>query len=110
MRITNPMGEQIYEAYCELFAAIENGINNDNFFLLREQFRNIQSQVCENEDEQKGLEAFRAHAREKHNDDGNLEVDETAVVSVSEDGGAYVAAWIWIPEEAVSSVGEGADD
>lgn len=31
MRITKPLAEQVFEAYCELFAAVENGINNENF-------------------------------------------------------------------------------
>lgn len=28
--------------------------------------------------------------------DGELEVDDDAVVSVSESGGAYVMAWVWV--------------
>jgi hypothetical protein len=36
---------------------------------------------------------------EKANDkarDGELEVDPSAIVSISEDGGAYVMAWVWV--------------
>jgi hypothetical protein len=30
------------------------------------------------------------------NRDGELEVDETSVVSLSDDNGAYVMAWLWV--------------
>lgn len=43
-------------------------------------------------------------AREKHvSHEGNVEVDDGAIVSLSSDGGAYVQAWTWVsdpePEE-----------
>ena len=39
---------------------------------------------------------LRAAARAKHQRDGEVEIDEAAEVSVSDDGGAYVAAWVWV--------------
>jgi len=54
------------------------------------------------QDEQQGeiAEAYRAAAKEMGRD-GELEVDDNAVVSFGSDPGAYVAAWIWVPNEAV---------
>lgn len=101
MRITKPLAEQVFEAYCELFAAVENGINNENFFPLRERFRSVRQQVLENETSQEQLQQYRTFAHDSHNDDGHLEVDDSAVVSVSEDGGAYVEAWVWVPNESL---------
>jgi hypothetical protein len=43
-------------------------------------------------------EAYREAAREQCRD-GELEVDDGAVVSFGGDPGAYVAAWIWVSDE-----------
>lgn len=40
-------------------------------------------------------------ARDRHQDDGEVEVDDLAVISLSEDGGAYVMAWVWVDDEDV---------
>ena len=37
-----------------------------------------------------------AHAKQR---DGELEIDGDAVVSMGEDPGAYVAAWVWVSNE-----------
>jgi hypothetical protein len=50
-------------------------------------------------------EAIRTSAIEQWAEDGQVEIDADAVVSRSEDGGAYVAAWVW-----VELVGEGSSD
>lgn len=42
---------------------------------------------------------YRTAARVKWGNDGECEIDEDATVSVSEDGGAYVSAWVWISDE-----------
>ena len=43
--------------------------------------------------------AYVAAAREKHaSDEGDVEVDEGAAVSIGNDG-AYVQAWTWVPKE-----------
>ena len=39
--------------------------------------------------------AFREAAKAECTE-GELEVDDNAIVSFSDDGGAYVAAWIWV--------------
>ena len=47
--------------------------------------------MCEVED------AYRRAAKAQQKD-GELEVDDDAVVSMGEDPGAYVQAWIWVPD------------
>jgi len=39
---------------------------------------------------------YRAAAAEQYEHDGTLEIDADAPVSLSEDGGAYVQAWVWV--------------
>jgi hypothetical protein len=41
-------------------------------------------------------EAYRAAAKELHVSEGTLEIDDGAIVSRSADGGAYIAAWVWV--------------
>ena len=41
-------------------------------------------------------EAYRAAAKEEHVSEGTLEIDPEATVSRSSDGGAYIAAWVWV--------------
>lgn len=40
--------------------------------------------------------AYRARAFDEHHRDGECEIDDGAVVSLSEDGGAYVQSWVWV--------------
>lgn len=42
------------------------------------------------------LAAYRAAVPTR---EGELEVDPNAIVSVSDDGGAYVAAWVWVTDD-----------
>jgi hypothetical protein len=44
-------------------------------------------------------------AREEHEDEGTLEIDEGALVSFSSDGGAYVQAWVWVGDDAIKQKG-----
>lgn len=39
---------------------------------------------------------YREAAKEQFVEEGTLEIDDGAVVSISSDGGAYVAAWVWV--------------
>jgi predicted dehydrogenase len=57
--------------------------------------------VADEPDSQTGprAEAYRKAAREQHEDEGTLEVDDNAVVSFGDDDGAYVAAWVWVGKE-----------
>jgi len=42
-------------------------------------------------------EWFRTRARELYHEEGEIEVDSDARVSIGGDDGAYVAAWVWVP-------------
>jgi hypothetical protein len=41
-------------------------------------------------------EAYRELAKTVHEVGGEVEIDPGAIVSISDDGGAYVAAWVWV--------------
>jgi hypothetical protein len=41
-------------------------------------------------------EAIRRYTKAKFNKDGELEIDDDAVVSEGEDNGAYVQGWVWV--------------
>ena len=45
----------------------------------------------------KSAEWFRAHAKERYQREGEIEVDDNARVSFGDDNGAYVQAWVWVP-------------
>ena len=47
---------------------------------------------------------FRHRARELYHYEGQVEVDSDAEVSLGEDAGAYVQAWVWVDsgEDTVS--------
>lgn len=45
----------------------------------------------------KNDEWFRTRAKELYHEDGEIEVDSDACVSIGDDDGAYVAAWVWVP-------------
>ena len=45
--------------------------------------------------------AYRAAAERIHADEGEIEIDDGAVVSKGEDAGAYVAAWVWVPDDVL---------
>ena len=52
--------------------------------------------VCdEDPDGKKAL--YREEAKNRYESEGDLEFDEGSVVSLSEDGGAYVQCWKWVP-------------
>lgn len=40
---------------------------------------------------------FRTRAKELYHQDGEIEVDFDARVSLGDDRGAYVEAWVWVP-------------
>ena len=46
-------------------------------------------------------EAYRAAATQRWHREGEIEIDSNAVVSKGDDPGAYVAAWVWVPDSAV---------
>jgi len=44
-------------------------------------------------------DAYRACAKDIHVHEGTLEIDSNAMVSQSDDGGAYVQAWVWVYDD-----------
>jgi hypothetical protein len=40
---------------------------------------------------------IRARAKELYQKDGDIEVDSDARISIGDDPGAYVQAWVWVP-------------
>ena len=38
-------------------------------------------------------------AKNKHEHEGEVEIDEPTVISRSSDGGAYVQAWVWVDDD-----------
>jgi len=48
-------------------------------------------------EEAKRIAVFRMRAKAYHRE-GTLEIDDDAEVSLSDDGGAYVQAWLWLEE------------
>lgn len=41
---------------------------------------------------------YSAAAQRIHGDEGQVEIDDRAPISRGEDPGAYVQAWVWVPE------------
>lgn len=44
--------------------------------------------------------ATRQRAKDLHAQEGDVEIDDNAVVSRGNDDGAYVQAWVWVPDES----------
>jgi hypothetical protein len=47
-------------------------------------------------DESETEARYRTRAKEIYERDGEIEIDADAVVSMGDDPGAYVAAWVWV--------------
>ncbi len=47
-------------------------------------------------DQDENMDAYVSAARQQYVDEGSIEVDDPTIVSVSDDGGAYVMAWVWV--------------
>lgn len=45
--------------------------------------------------------AYLEAAGELHGRDGECEIDGNAKVSMGDDPGAYVAAWVWVPRSEI---------
>jgi hypothetical protein len=56
----------------------------------------IRKQGRRSRKEERYLDTARSRQRE-----GSLEIDDNALVSCSNDGGAYVMAWMWVSDEDV---------
>jgi hypothetical protein len=44
-------------------------------------------------------DAYRVAAKRLHHKEGTIEVDDAAPVSIGDDDGAYVQAWVWVSNE-----------
>ena len=42
---------------------------------------------------------FRQRARELYQEEGEIEVDDGALVSIGKGAGAYVQAWVWVDSD-----------
>lgn len=51
---------------------------------------------CRSEQVQPIAEAYRDYAAANLTSDGEIEIDADALVSMGEDPGAYVMAWVWV--------------
>jgi hypothetical protein len=56
--------------------------------------------------------AYRAAAQRLHHKEGEIEIDDAALVSLGDDPGAYVQAWIWVSAAAagIDTDDEGDDE
>ncbi len=45
--------------------------------------------------------AYRRAARAEYHREGEVEIDDNAVISRGDDAGAYVQAWVWVSDEEV---------
>lgn len=105
MRITQPLAESLYEAYVELFTALDAGIDETRLAELRNRYQGLCDEVDENESEQERLHHYRDHAHNTYNEEGHLEIDAASVVSASQ-GGAYVGAWLWVSDAEIPETGD----
>ena len=48
------------------------------------------------------VSAYVEAAGELHGSDGVCEIDGNAKVSLGDDSGAYVQAWVWVPNSAIA--------
>lgn len=53
---------------------------------------------------------YRQAAKRKHHREGEIEVDDGAKVSLGDDAGAYVQAWIWVSESDAGIVTDEASE
>ena len=69
---------------------------------LCEEFEKLLELIDNTAIEQMQLRHYVVRAHELHHSDGELEVDDDAIVSIAEQPeGAYVQCWVWVPKEEV---------
>lgn len=51
--------------------------------------------------EQPGTFAYAAALREQYPNEGDVNIDDHPAVAIGSDPGAYVQAWIWVPNESL---------
>jgi hypothetical protein len=57
----------------------------------------------------RGSDPYARTVFQKHHRDGEIEIDSRTVVSLSDDGGAYVMAWLWVSNAAAGLPGDPED-
>jgi hypothetical protein len=60
--------------------------------------------LCErlNEGDGENFEAYRKAAKRMFQDEGTIEIDDGATVSAGDANGAYVEAWVWVPDDEIN--------
>ena len=77
-----------------LAEAAKSGVYSD------EQIQALVKAVEEADEDNDGKKAeYRTLAKQMYDTEGDLEFDEGSIVSISEDGGAYVQCWKYVEPE-----------
>lgn len=58
--------------------------------------KHIEEHIAEQNSD--SAQRYRAAAQTAKNDEGELEIDDEALVSMGDDDGAYVQAWVWVTD------------
>lgn len=88
------MSSRIYGIAIE----VEEAYRKNKAVALKKHLKTLSKAVADLEAAEPQAERYRAAAKTKLHNEGTLEVDDDAVVSISKDDGAYVQAWVWIPD------------
>lgn len=100
-----PTSKEVAEAGVDLWIekAKENGVQLSAILEMLQQtysFSSADAAVYFSGKQGEAAAKYVDYARENMIDEGNIEVDETALVSLSSDRGAYVQAWLWVDQAA----------
>ena len=67
--------------------------DNASWSITRKKTLDEQATTLEKEER---VQAIIKMAKDEHEIEGEVEIDDNAVVSEGDDNGAYVAAWVWV--------------
>src|ERR1017187_5655377 len=87
---------------------LELARNRADNVILQQLASDLNTRIASNSNETD--EKYRAAAAEQYEHDGTLEIDVDAPVSLSEDGGAYVQAWVWVNASTIGLTGDDPDE
>jgi hypothetical protein len=74
-----------------------------NGSLDRTLLHKLLTEVQDADSDKDGTKAkIRKYAKENIHRSGEIEIDEDATISLSEDGGAYIQAWVWVQGEQIT--------
>lgn len=57
------------------------------------------------EADEKTIDRYVERAGDLYHRDGEIEIDDDAMLSLSKDGGEYVSAWVWVPDDVEEDFG-----